>query len=111
MTCRRRYTFKYPDTWDRGGYSKILDRLQRACDREWWFTLPVVGGQAEGSLDFSFTVAGRDKWWVHHRAMQLAVDCFYMVGLNESSVPVPEWEKLAPHTNRGRNRTAPASVG
>ena len=106
MTCHRRYTFTYPDSWDRGGYSKILDHLQQACDRDWWFTLPVVAGESEGTLVFSFTVAGRDKWWVHHRAMELAIDCFYTVGLNEASVPMPTWEPLPPHTNRGRYRVS-----
>lgn len=105
MTCRRRYTFTYPGAWERGGYSRILDQLQKACDQHWWFTFPTVSGEEVGGLVFGFTVAGRDKWWVHHRAMELAVDCFYTVGLNESSVPFPEWEKLAPHTNRGRYRT------
>jgi len=56
-------------------------------------------------LSFSFTVSGRDRWWAHQRAMKLACDCYYALGLTERDVPEPDWEPLAPHTNRGYWRT------
>lgn len=104
MTCHRRYTFLYPETWDLGGYSKILARLQAACEEFWWFEEPVINGEEDMSLEFSFTVSARDGWWAHQRAMNLAVHCFYVMGLDEQYVPVPTWVKLPPHTNRGRYR-------
>lgn len=103
MTCHRRYIFTYPGEWVRGGYSRILARLQQACEADWWFKEPTVDGEPD-ALTFTFLVSGRDKWWVHHRAMELAVHCFYTVGLREADVPVPTWEKLAPHTHRGQYR-------
>lgn len=110
MTTHRRYYFNPPGEWTAGGHQKIQEMLQRACERFWWFNEPEVQGEPFGRLSFSVTVSGRDQWFVHTRAMRLAVDCFYAIGFNEKTVPEPMWETLEPHTNRGRYRipaTAP----
>ena len=110
MTSHRRYLFSYPDRWDKGGHQKVRLVLERACEHRWWYSDPKVMGEPFNLLQFSFTVAARDQWWAHRRALGLARDCFYAVGLGENDVPLPEWETLPPHTNRGRWRVPAASV-
>lgn len=83
--------------------------LDRACALNWWYDDPQVEGEAFNRLTFSFTVQARDRWWAHRRAMRLAVDCYYSMGMGEKHVPEPTWETLPPHTNRGRWRTPTAS--
>lgn len=107
MTTYRRYGFEHPGP--QGGHEHVQRILESACDRFWWYTTPEVGGQAVGRLWFSFMVAGRDQWWVHRRALSLAVDCYYALGMHEKDVPEPDWETLAPHTNRGHRRVPAAS--
>ncbi len=110
MTTHRRYYFNPPGEWTHGGHQRILEVLQQACERYWWFKEPEVQGEPFGRLSFGFTSSGRDQWWCHERAMRLATDCFYAIGLREPIIPVPLWEPLAPHTNRGRYRNpVPAS--
>jgi hypothetical protein len=112
MTTHRRYYFNPPGEWTRGGHQRILEVLQRACETRWWFQEPEVQGEPFGRLSFGFTVSGRDQWWCHQRAMDLATDCFYTIGLREPIIPVPLWEPLEPHNNRGRYRKpVPASEG
>jgi hypothetical protein len=102
MTTHRRYSFVHPGPQD--GHDVVIRVLREACDTYWWYQEPHVEGQPFGRLSFSFTVSGRDQWWTHRRAMSLAVDCYYALGMDERKVPEPEWEALAPHTNRGRYR-------
>ncbi len=110
MTTHRRYFFNPPGEWTQGGHARIKAKLQQACERHWWFNEPEVMGEPFGRLSFSVTVSGRDQWWCHTRAMRLAVNCFYAIGLDEKTVPEPMWEPLDPHTNRGRYRIpVPAS--
>lgn len=110
MTTHRRYYFSPPGEWTEGGHKRILEILQQACERFWWFDDPTVEGEPFGRLSFSVTVSGRDQWFCHTRVMRLATDCFYAIGLSKSYVPEPLWETLEPHTNRGRYRhAAPAS--
>jgi hypothetical protein len=110
MTTHRRYYFNPPGEWTQGGHSRILEKLEQACEHFWWFRDPEVQGEPFGRLSFSFTASGRDQWWCHKRAMTLAIDCFYAIGFKEPVVPVPAWEPLAPHTQRGRYRKpVPAS--
>ena len=91
MTTHRRYSFVHPGSKDTG-HDTVLQVLQRACEQHWWYREPEVEGLPFARLVFSFTVSGRDQWWTHHRALKLATDC------------EPEWEPLAPHTNRGYGR-------
>lgn len=111
MTTHRRYSFVHPGP--QGGHDAVLRVLQAACDRYWWYRDPHVEGQPFNRLSFSFTVSGRDQWWTHHRAMTLAVNCYYAMGMRERDVPPPDWEALAPHTNRGHDRVtvAPGASG
>jgi hypothetical protein len=107
MTTHRRYSFVHPVPQD--GHEIVLRVLTTACEEHWWYREPHVEGQPFGRLSFSFTVSGRDRWWTHHRAMVLAVDCYYALGLREQDVPEPDWEALAPHMNRGHSRVTAAS--
>lgn len=105
MTTTRRYSFHHPGSWDRPeGYAKALRVLQAAQRSHWWYQDGEVQGEPYQRLAIGFTVSGRDQWWCHRRAMSLAIDCFYAMGLTEQDVPVPVWETLEPHTNRGRYR-------
>jgi len=110
VTTHRRYAFQHPGEW-REGHGKVLEVLERACEQYWWYRDPEVSGLPFRRLAFAFTVSGRDRWWSHHRAMKLATDVYYVLGMNENSVPEPEWEPLAPHTKRGRWRVPAASSG
>lgn len=102
MTTHRRYTFL--DEERSTGHQKVLHILQHACETYWWFNEPEVLGQDYGTLSFSFTVSGRDQWFAHKRAMDLAGRVYHALKLGPKAIPVPLWESLAPHTNRGRFR-------
>jgi hypothetical protein len=105
MTTHRRYHFIHPGLWTQdGAHAIILGRLQAACERHWWYNEPEVSGQPFNRLSFEFTASGRDQWWCHVRAMNLARSCYHAIGLREDEVPDPMWEPLEPHTNRGRYR-------
>jgi len=108
LTTHRRYSFVYP--LPHGGHDVVLQILQTACNQYWWFRDPRVEGQPYNRLSFSFTASARDKWFTHHRAMRLALDCFYALGMREADVPEPIWEPLPPHTNRGYGRSGKAEV-
>lgn len=101
MTTHRRYTFM--DESGRPDPNKVLNILQHACETAWWFNEPQVGVQ-ELTFQFSFTVSARDQWWAHRRAMGLAERVYRGLKLGPAAVPIPLWEPLAPHTNRGRFR-------
>lgn len=100
MTCHRRYTFTFELA---DGHQHILDRLNAACERYWWFCCPEVQGAALGVLQAEFQVSARDQWFAHKRAMDLMTTVAW-----PSPVPVPTWETLPPHTNRGRYRVTQA---
>lgn len=110
MTTHRRYSFQHPGL-RRDGHEVVLQILERACELHWWYREPEVTGLPFGRLAFAFTVSGRDQWWTHQRALKLATDCYYVLGMGEKDVPEPEWEPLAPHMNRGHHvvRTATAA--
>ena len=103
MTTHRRYYFEHPGEM-KTGHSKVLAVLQHHCETSWWFNEPVVEGQPFDRLSFAFTVSARDQWWAHKRAMNLATQCYRALGMWEKDVPVPMWEALEPHMNRGRWR-------
>lgn len=103
MTTHRRYTFL--DEATSTGHQKVLGVLQHACETYWWFNEPEVLGKDFRQLSFSFTVSGRDQWFAHKRAMELAERVYRALKLGPKAIPVPLWESLAPHTNRGRFRT------
>lgn len=106
MTTCRRYHFTPPTSFEtaEGGWDVVQLILARRCAQYWWFTEPLIEGEALGVLSFSFTVASRDQWDCHRRAMWLAGSCYLALGLPETQVPEPTWETLPPHTNRGYNR-------
>lgn len=107
MTTTRRYLFRYPHRVREWSHTVALERLQEACQLHHWYRDPEIEGEPYGFLGFSFTVTGRDQWWCHRRAMDLAEKVCWNV-LPVASIPEPTWENLPPHTNRGRNRV-PAS--
>lgn len=109
MTTYRRYNFLHPGPRDTG-HDQVVRILTAACLHHHWYRDPSVEGLPFGRLSFSFTVAARDQWWAHQRALKLAVDCYYAMGLSEHDVPEPDWEALAPHTNRGHRRVPAASA-
>lgn len=103
MTTHRRYTF-LDERQDVSCHDQVLNILQHACEQVWWYNEPEVMGQEFGRMSFSFTVSGRDQWWAHKRAMDLAERVYRGLKLSPAAIPVPLWEPLAPHTNRGRFR-------
>ncbi len=110
MTTHRRYEFTVPGPWEHDeGHDTVGIILKRRCKQYWWYNDPQVNGEALGILSFSFTVSGRDRWWVHRRAMKLAGACFLALGLSEAKVPDPSWENLPVHMNRGRYAMRAAS--
>lgn len=91
----RRYTFTTALNTDPQAALKVLNT---ACTENWWYTEAAASGTP---LMFTFVTVGRDQWWCHRRAMDLAVDVVYASGGKEADVPAPVWEKLPPHGNRG----------
>lgn len=98
MTCYRKYTFTFSRE---DGHEHVLQKLEDACEDHWWFTEPVVTGKDEGVLRASIQVAARDQWWAHRRVMELIEAATWKF---KTEVPVPVWETLPPHTNRGSYR-------
>ena len=109
MTTYRRYCFIGVGTWPEATYDKAREVLERWCERRWWYTEAEVEGAPFGRLVLTFTVAGRDQWWCHSRAMWLAVRIYRSTKIPRDQWPVPTWENLAPHDNRGRRRKKPAT--
>lgn len=106
MTTHRRYTFVHSPA-ESDWAVRVVGKLTRAADDYWWFADPEVDLVAD-ELTFSIVVTGRDQWFAHKRVMALAEDICWPLKI---PVPVPVWEVLPPHTNRGRYRTVPASEG
>jgi hypothetical protein len=91
----RRYTFTTTLDTDEQAALRVLSA---ACINDWWYSEAAATGNP---LVFTFVAVGRDQWWAHRRAMDLAVDVVYASGGTEGDVPAPVWEKLPPHGNRG----------
>jgi hypothetical protein len=108
LPTHRRYSFQHPGERTEG-HAVVQAILEQAVEHHWWYREPEVSGQPFARLVFSFTVTGRDQWWAHRRALKLATDCYYALGMSEAEVPEPDWEPLEPHTNRGRWRRVPAA--
>lgn len=105
MTTHRRYYFAEPGPWEHGGHEKVLTYLRQECEQHWWFNEPTVEGAPYNRLSFSFTVSGRDQWWVHVRAMKLAEDVYWHVlSRPKARIPTPAWETL-----EGDRHQVPAS--
>lgn len=99
MTCHRRYTFEFQAA--DVGHDAVQFLLDQACEDRWWFTSPEVTSGGDGHMLVTFQVVGRDQWWAHRRAMELMTTVVWDYGYN---IPVPTWETLPPHTNRGYSR-------
>lgn len=101
MTTTRHYEFQCPS----GDPERILRALVYQCDQHKWYWDPWVGPtklkEADPGISFGFTVAARDQWWCHSRAMKLAMVVCEVLRLSPHSLPVPHWEASAPHHNRG----------
>ena len=96
MTTYRRYHFTCPAT-----DARMAQRyLEGACAKVKWFTDPYVETKNPG-LGFGFTVAARDQWWCHVRAMRLGSEVYEVLGLSPRSLSTPLWTALDPHSNRG----------
>lgn len=105
MTTTRRYRFEHDGVWAHDeGHATVAHVLARRCDRYWWYCAPAVEGEAFRRLIVSITVSGRDQWWCHQRAMNLASAVYMSMSLSPKLVPTPTWEVLPPHGNRGRFR-------
>lgn len=106
MTTKRLFSFQHPGKAPipDGAHRAAWDVVRAAQRTHWWYEGAEVQGEAYGRLAINVIVHGRDQWWCHRRALKLAVDCYYAMGLTEKDVPEPVWEPLAPHTNRGRYR-------
>jgi hypothetical protein len=102
VTAHRRYYFEMPGEWMDGGHEKLADFLHHAAARRWWYNEPIVEGAPFNRMAWSYTVSGRDQWFVHKRAMALAVDAIYVIGRRERDVPQPIWETLGPDGLRWR---------
>lgn len=106
MTTHRRYYFSEPREWTAGGHEKVLVFLNHQCENVWWFNEPSVEGAPYNRLSFSFTVSGRDQWWVHVRALRLAEEVYwYALSRPKARIPEPFWETL----ERGGRYQVPAS--
>ena len=79
----------------------MFEILAKGCEEHVWYSEPEVGGAEFERMAFSFTVTAPDRWWCHRLALRLADRACFWMGM---PVPVPEWEALAPHTNRGYGR-------
>lgn len=95
MTCHRKYTFVFEPTESGFNVTRVLGRLNEACEKKWWFNSPTV--TVNEFMVVTIQVVGRDQWWAHRRVMDLMDTVGY-------DVPVPTWETLPPHTNRGYSR-------
>ena len=105
MTTTRIFSFQHPGEWKHPEAYVEARKVLRAAQRQyWWYEGGEVQGEPFNRLVITFTTHGRDQWWCYHRAMKLAIDCYYAMGLSERDVPAPVWEPLEPHTNRGRYR-------
>lgn len=105
MTTSRIFSFEHPGSWDRPeAYDRARTVLEDAQRRYWWYREADVAGEPFNRLVINMVVSGRDQWWCLRRAMKLALDCYYAMGMTEKDVPMPIWEPLEPHTNRGRYR-------
>ena len=105
MTTTRLFSFEHPGKWtDPEAYAKARRVLRAAQADSWWYREAQVQGDPYERLVLLLVVSGRDQWWCYHRARKFAVDCYYAMGLTEADVPMPTWEPLEPHTNRGRYR-------
>jgi hypothetical protein len=100
VTSHRRYHFECPRSQE---VERVAVFLERRCEQFWWFTESYVDAEDPG-LNFGFTVHARDQWWCHRRAVGLASEVYELLHLSPALLPVPLWETLAPHTNRGRYR-------
>lgn len=109
MTTYRRYCFTGTGTWPPETWEKAQEVLERWCGRRWWYTEPQVEGAPFNRLVLTFTVAGRDQWWCHSRAMWLAGKVYRATKIPRAQWPVPDWENLEPHKSRGRWRRKPAT--
>lgn len=103
MTTHRRYYFVHEGPWP-GDYEKTREELGRQCARNWWYNNAEILGEALGLFELRVTVSGEDQWRVHKRAMALVVTVYAINQLEYRAVPVPYWEPLEPHTNRGYSR-------
>jgi hypothetical protein len=97
MTAHRQYHFDLTGSQD---VEAIQAHLKARCEQFWWYTDPYVQTQDPG-IGFGFTVAARDQWWCHRRAIFLATEVCEVLRLSLGSMSVPVWTALAPHTNRG----------
>jgi hypothetical protein len=103
VTTYRRFSFEWPGPWETGKYEAMRWELKSRCAEVWWFSDPEVAGEPFGRLTISFTVAARDQWWALQRAVRLNKFVMMRGGARMRDLPYPTWEKLAPHSNRGRH--------
>ena len=96
MTTTRLYTFQAST----GDPERALRFLEHQCGRFWWYQDPWVKTQDPG-ISFGFTVAARDQWWCHVRAMKLATGVCEALRLSTAVLSVPVWKAGPPHSNRG----------
>lgn len=111
MTTHRRYCFTYAGKYPANAHEKTREVLERWCERRWWYNEPEVEGFPFDRLVLSVTVSARDQWWCHRRAIFIAMKCWRAIHLRSQDLPVPLWEPLEPHDNRGHKRVPAASVG
>lgn len=108
MTAWRRYSYEWPGTWHHGHYSQMRAKLKQISESFWYYQDAVLMGEPFGRLAIVFTAAGNDQWTTIYRARFLAEIVFAEAGIKR--IPKATWEKLEPHTHRGRHRVpVPAS--
>ena len=96
MTTTRHYEFQCPS----GDPERVLRFMEHMCQQRWWYTNPQVQTQDPG-FSFGFTVAARDQWWCHARAMKLALGVCEVLQISPRTLPTPVWKSSEPHQNRG----------
>jgi len=96
VTTTRFYEYQCPT----GNPERALLALKHQCQQYPWYTNPHVETHDPG-FSFGFTVAARDQWWCHSRAMKLALVVCEVLRISPSILSIPEWTSPEPHHNRG----------
>lgn len=67
-------------------------RLDFLCAAYHWYEDGIIEGEPFGRMLLAVTVAGRDRWWVLQRGLDLAVEIFGIAGIKRP--PYPTWDRL-----------------
>ena len=101
MTSRREYVFVSPTGAEFA--AEIDAAFRQHQDARPWLTDHLVTAEDDGGLIISFKAIGREQWDTHRRAMKMITTVLWPYR-EQLPVPVPTWDTLPPHMNRGHQR-------